>query len=106
MKVPTSLLPDLIEVEPYLGDGAYGPTYGAPVTMRARVEGRRRAVRTATGIDVIGSAVAFVRPEAQAHVPVESRVRHGGRTYEVLDVAVGKAMRRPSHLELILGGPR
>jgi len=98
------MLPDLITVEPYLGPGAYGPAYGTGVQLRARLEGRRRMVRTATGVDVIGSAVATVRPEAT--VPVESRVTYGANTFEVLDVVIGKGLRRPSHLELILGGPR
>lgn len=108
MQVPTSLLPDRITIEPYLGSGAYGPSYGDPVTLRARVEGRRRAVRTSGGVDVIGQATATVRPTpaAMAAAAVESKVTHGDRTYEVLDVVRGEGLTRLSHLELILGGPR
>lgn len=102
MRVPSSLLRSSITVEPYLGAGAYGPSYGTAVTLRARVEGRRRAVRRPDGTDVIASATATIRPEGP-DVPVESRVVHAGRTYEVLDVVLGEGLTRPTYRELILG---
>jgi hypothetical protein len=109
MLLPLSLLPDTITIEAYTGSGPYGPIYGAGQQVRARVEGRRKMVRRggggerSDGVEVIGSATATIRP---ADVTVESRVTHGDRTYEVLDVVIGEGLRRPAYLELILGGPR
>lgn len=104
MKVPTSLLPDVDTIEAYEGSSAFGPTYADPVEVRARFEGRRRAVRTSAGVDVIASAVAIVRPDTV--VAAEARYTHDGNEYTVLDVAPGEGLRRPAYLELILEGPR
>lgn len=101
MRVPTALLRERITVEPFEGSGAYGPVYGAAFTLRARVEGRRRAVRTTGGTDVIASATATIRPDAR-EVPVESKVTHGDRDYEVLDVILGEGLTGPTYRELIL----
>lgn len=100
MRVPSSLLRETITIEAFLGAAAYGPKYGPATSVKARVEGRRRAVRTADGTDVIASATAIVRPEVE--VTPESRVVHDGRTYEVLDVLVGEGLTRPAYRELIL----
>lgn len=106
MRVPRSLLPETLSVEPFLGSTAYGPKYGAAATVRARVEGRRRAVRKGDGSDVIASATATIRPEDVAKVPVESRatwVRDGvTNTYEVADVLAGEGLTRPAFYEVLL----
>lgn len=105
MRVPSSLLPHQVTIEAFQGtSGGAGPVYGAPVAVRARVEGRRRAVRTGAGIDVISSATAIVRPDVA--VAVEARLTHRGRVYEVLDVAEGEGLRGPAYRELILEGPK
>lgn len=104
VKVPTSLLRERITIEPYEGSGAYGPTYGTPVTVKARVEGKRRAIRTSGGVDVISSASATIRPDVT--VAPESKVTHEGRSYEVLDVLIGEGLSGPAYFELVLGGAR
>ena len=100
MKVPTSLLRETITVEAFLGTGAYGPSYGAAQSLRARVEGKRRVVRKADGTDLISSATATIRPDVT--VATESRVTHGANVYEVVDVIVGEGLTRPAYLELVL----
>lgn len=102
MKIPDAALREVITVEPYRGSGAYGPIYGDAFTLRARVEGRRRAVRNREGVDVISSASATIRPDAR-EVPAESKVTHDGNDYEVLDVIIGEGLTRPAYRELILG---
>lgn len=62
--IPARLLPQQITYTPYLGEGAYGPVYGAPVTVRARVNYERRLVRNSTGIEVTSSATVYLQPGA------------------------------------------
>lgn len=99
--IPTAALPDVLTIEPFQGSGAYGPQFGAAFTVRARVEGRRRAVRKADGTDVIASATAIIRPGAPT-IPVESKASHAGVDYEVLDVVRGEGLRRLAYLEVLL----
>jgi hypothetical protein len=98
--IPCYLLGQDITIEPYMGEGAYGPTFGAPVTIRARVEGRRRVVRRADGETVTSTATAIVGPDDT--VAVESRATYSGQTYEVAEVVDQLAQRRVHHRELVL----
>lgn len=99
-RLPSSLLRESITIRDYLGDGADGSVFGPPRTARARFEGRRRAVRTAGGTDVISSGSVAVRPGQEA--PVESRVECRGRTYEVAEVITLEGLTRPAGYELVL----
>ena len=103
--IPTALLPHRVTIEAYQGNSANGPVFADPVTIRARVVGKRRAVRTREGVDVITSAVAVVRPTIE--VPAESKLTHGARTFIVLDVADGEDFNGRTHnRELMLEGPQ
>lgn len=105
MPIPTAALPHRIAVEPYLGQTGTGAlAYGAPQSRRARVIGKRRAVRTSEGVDVIADATATIRPTT--HWPKRSRVTWQGRTYDLLGVSEQMELRRPLLHELILKGPR
>ena len=106
--IPTAALRQRITVEPFLGESAYGPTYGtAQRDIPARVVGKRRAVRKTDGTDVISTASISVRPTID--VPVESRVTcahpvtGADETFEVLDVLVAQGLTRPDHLEMLVG---
>lgn len=101
MKVPLSLLPHELTVQPFKGSGAYGPVFDAPVTVRARVEGRRRTVKRGDGSEVISSAMATIRPEVE--VPIESKATWEGRSYEVLDVLPLTGLKQTVGYELLLG---
>lgn len=106
MKIPRSLLRERLLVEAYAGASGYGPVYSEAVVLRARVEGRRRTVRTSDGTDVIASATATIRPEDVGKVPVQSKAtwEHDDTTdtYEVLDVVAGEGLTRPAFYEVIL----
>jgi hypothetical protein len=104
MRVPRSLLPHRLTVQPYAGRSSVGPTYGASTVVAARVELKRSRRRRPDGATVVGVAEAVVRHDAV--VPVESKVTFDGRVYEVGDVAVAEGLRHPSHQVLVLVGPR
>jgi len=105
MRVPSSLLRQQATIEPYQGNTGRGPTWGEPVEVRCRFEGKRRVIRRInagdSGSDVISSGSVTIRPTIE--VPTESRVTIGTRTYEVLDVIVGEGLTRPAWLELLVG---
>ncbi|AGP56824.1 hypothetical protein [Streptomyces rapamycinicus] len=64
MRVPDALLRHRVTVEPYLGDTAYGPTYGPPVpNVRALVAATVRQVRRASdGREVVSTAQVITAP--------------------------------------------
>lgn len=104
MPIPTATLPLRVTIEPYLGSTSTGPAYGAATTVRARKVGRRRAVRTSEGVDVISSASFVFRPDVV--LAAESRITHGADTYTVLDVADSVELTRSYAFEVLVEGPR
>lgn len=108
MRVPTSLLRQRVTIEPYQGDGAYGPVYGpAQTNVPARVEGKRRAIRRPDGTDVISTASVTVRPIVD--VPIKSQitaphpVTGADETFEVLEVLTGAGLSGPAFFEVLVG---
>lgn len=112
MKVPSSVLPHRITLEPYAGNSATGPTFGIARTgVRARVQAQRRAVRTGQGSTVTSSVTVTVRPDDS--VIVESRVTLDSDvasvlsgTYTVVGHDVGEGQHGPVYVDLLLVGPR
>lgn len=103
--IPTAVLPHRVTVEPYESTAGNGTTiYGRALRKRGLFVGKRRAVKTSTGVDVIGSGVFLMRPDDR--VVAESKLTRGTRTYTVLDVAPSEDALHPHHVELILEGPR
>lgn len=104
--IPTAALPHRVTLRRYLGPSAYGPRYGPPERrIRARLTGKRRMVRTSTGVDVIADATCLLRPCGP--IPVESTITDlHGRSYTVLGVADNPGLVRDHNVELILEGPR
>ncbi|MGW1489782.1 hypothetical protein [Streptomyces sp. NPDC002402] len=85
-RVPPSLLRHRVGVEPYVGDSAYGPTYGPLVEHSALVGEAVRTVRAPDGRDVISTAQIIAAPGLDC--PPGSRVTlPGGRTTTVISVA-------------------
>jgi hypothetical protein len=102
MRIPSSLLRDRVTVERYTGSGAYGPSFGEPLEdVPMRIEGVRRAVRTAAGVDVIGSATGWARPDLDI-TPESKLTTASGRVYTVLDVLPGEGLSRTAYQQLIL----
>lgn len=95
-------------IEPYLGETGDGePTFGAPVTVKTRVEGRRGRVTRPNGVEVVTSAAATIRPEVLVGAPLrvpapEDRFTCDDRAYEIVEVLDGQGLGHPTHRELLL----
>ncbi|MER5413912.1 hypothetical protein [Streptomyces virginiae] len=82
-RVPPSLLRHRVRIEPYLGDGAYGPAYGAAAEHPALVSTTVRMVRSADGRAVTSTAQIIAAPGLDC--PPGSRVTlPGGRVTTVI----------------------
>lgn len=102
MRVPSSLLRQHITISPYLGDSSYGPRWGTPVTVRARVQGKRQVIRRPDGTEVTVTASATIRPGVPVDLPARSKVTWEGRTYEVVGDVIGHGLSDPAYVELML----
>lgn len=99
--LPDAILCDQVTIEPYLGDGAEGPTFGTATSVAGRLEPRREVVRRTDGTEVVSRGVLFLQPDAA--VAAEDRITCDGQTYRVLTICERKAYRLPHHLEVMLG---
>lgn len=100
MQVPRTLLPHRATVEAYQGEtGLDGPSWAPGVTVPARFDAKRRAVRTADGVDVVGSGTVTVDPGVTA--PVRSRVTVGDDVFVVLEATPATALG-PGSVALVL----
>ena len=97
MKIRRSLLKDLVTVETYSGEGAYGPNFAASVTVKVNVDQTRRLVRNPAGDEVVSEATFAVHPQprnetsgatldAVALFAPESAVTIAGRSAKVIGV--------------------
>lgn len=101
--IPGWLLRHQVTVEPYIGDGAYGPVYGPSTTVRAMVDEQTREVRAPDGEQVTSSSTVYCRPEVDA--PPQSRVTlPSGRTTRVIAAHPrdGGGLPTPDHIEIQL----
>lgn len=100
MRLPKRFLPHTVIVEPYLGDGAYGPQYGPEQTVRCFVDDTRKVVRDTDGAEVASETTVFTRPDAD--IPEGSQIQVGGRTTRVIRTARrdGGGLPTPDHLEV------
>ncbi|MEU3710490.1 hypothetical protein [Streptomyces catenulae] len=85
--MPGWLLRHRIAIEPYLGDTAYGPSFGPQVVdVPALVDESPRMVRGADGREVLATATVIAAPDL--HCPPGSRITlPDGRTTTALTVA-------------------
>jgi len=102
MPLPDHFKTHTITVEPYVGSGAYGSTYGAPVEVECRVEDVVRLVRAASGDEVVSSTTVVC--DVGTVIPAESRVTVKGRVTTVLAVSDPSTGGRSEldHLEIAL----
>ena len=93
-----------ITIEPYLGDTAYGPKYGAPVPdVPCFLDGATRAVRGPDGTRVMSSSTAYAALDTVA--PALSRVTLPDGRQTTVIVALrrdGGGLPVPDHLEIQL----
>lgn len=98
-------------VEPYAGDNAYGPTYGAALRLPCKVDPSDGLVRTATGDEVAAEMTLMllpVAPELDTDVEVEtyevcapeSRVTVGDRTAVVKSRTLFRVKGRLLYVEV------
>lgn len=102
VKFPKWLLQHQVTIEPFEGNGANGPVYGAPVTVKCFRDDKRRLVRGASGSQVVSGSTVYCLPGTVA--PPESRVDLGTRVATVITVADrdGGKLPVPSHVEVNL----
>ena len=99
--IPPSLLDQTVQVESYLGDTAVGPTWGDPVSQRARMQPRRRMVRDREGRETVSDATVYLPPETV--IGPDDRLTWGGRTYRVMEARPHQMHGRTQYIEAVLG---
>jgi hypothetical protein len=75
-----------VQVRRYAGEGAYGPTFDEPVTVRADVDTAGKLVRNGSGDEVTADFTLRMPPEAVDTVRLESEIIVRGRPTRVLTV--------------------
>lgn len=104
VSLPGWLLRHEVAVEPYEGEGAYGPTYGAAVTVACLVDEQTRMVRAPGGDEVTSSSTVYCQLDA-VNAPPGSRVTlPSGRQTTVIAAhrRDGGGLATPDHLEVQL----
>lgn len=86
MKIPPFLLTQRVSVRNYIGETAYGQTWGDPREVKVRVESRKRVAVGAQGADVNVQATVFCLPDED--IPVESIVTLEGRDLKAISSRV------------------
>jgi hypothetical protein len=81
--IPSAVLRDTLSIEPYLGEGASGPSYGAAVSVPAKITAKKSSVTLPDGRKGKCALQALIRPGTE--YPILSRVTAGGRVFIVLE---------------------
>ncbi|MBB4915094.1 hypothetical protein [Streptosporangium saharense] len=99
--LPDWLLRHTAVVEPFEGDSAYGPVYGAPVTVRCLADDERRRVRDSKGDEVVSEITLYMEPGVRC--PAGSQVTVNGRTTTVIAFRIRDAggLPTPDHVEVV-----
>lgn len=101
MRIAGYLLRQTVTLEMPRGQGAYGPLYADPLSVRCRIEPKRRRVRTAAGVELVSEAVAQLDPSVQ--IAPEARVTWEGRAYQVIEVRSTPGLSgRAAYVEAVL----
>lgn len=81
--IPSYMLTAELAIEPYTGDTAYGAGYGAEARVKAHFQPKRRIIKTPEGAEIVCTAIAYIKPQAELKVQVLSRITYQGKTYTV-----------------------
>ncbi|MFE3449627.1 hypothetical protein ACFXJ8_11895 [Nonomuraea sp. NPDC059194] len=100
--LPAWLLRHTVIVEPFEGEGPFGPEFGDQVTERAFIDEKRRLVRDAEGVEVVSETTVYMRLAATC--PAGSRMIVNGRLTYVITASRrdGGGLPTPDHLEVAL----
>lgn len=100
--LPTKMLPNRFDREPYLGNSATGPKWAEKLTNRpCRFVNRRVTVTSASGDERRATGMIHVRP---ADKPTTGdRIHIDGEQYEVLEVTPITGAFRIAGYEAVLG---
>lgn len=99
--IPAFLLRHSVTIEPYEGDGPFGPEYGEQTSVLCFVDDRRKLVVGPTGDQVISETTVYMPLDTVC--PVHSRVvLPSGRETTVLAASRrdGGGLPTPDHLEV------
>lgn len=77
---------EVVSVETYTGDSAYGAIYAPAVTVPCNVRSLRRLVIGGDGEEATSEVTLEVRPDDVDHFMPESRVTFATRTSKVLSI--------------------
>lgn len=83
-EIPDGFLVHEVEVKRYLGTGAHGDTFAAPVVIPCIIDGKRRLVRSLDGKEVVSEATVITKRE---HLPLcvpRSKIKLGSRDSVIL----------------------
>ncbi|MEV4245230.1 hypothetical protein AB0J63_17665 [Streptosporangium canum] len=100
--LPAWLLVHQVLVEPFEGEGPFGPEYGEAVTVRCFVDEKRRLVRNAEGSEVVSETTVYMPLDTTC--PTGSRVTANSRTTTAITSSRrdGGGLPVPDHLEVAL----
>ncbi|MDF5756657.1 hypothetical protein [Spongiactinospora sp. TRM90649] len=99
--LPAWLLRHRVIIEPYLGDGAYGPVFGPAAVHPCLADDERKMVRDAEGSEVVSELTLYLMPGVVC--PAGSRVTVNGRSTTVIGSYVrdGGGLPTPDHVEAV-----
>mgnify|MGYP005845747247 CR=1 FL=1 len=83
MGIPKEQLTEVINIEPYLGNTAYGATFGSPVTLLGYVEFGFKKVVDNKGEEVIANALFFL--PADYAPKTQDVLVYAGNDYQIID---------------------
>lgn len=103
-ELPAFLLRHQVTIEPYEGEGPYGPQYGPAAAVRCFVDDRTQKILNNEGAEVVARTVIYMPLDTEC--PVGSRITVNGRQAQALVIAAlrrdGGGLPVPSHLEVVL----
>lgn len=102
MKIRRSLLKDVVSVQTYAGETAYGPSYDTAVDVACNVDMRRRLVRASNGDQVVSEVTLQAHPDSADLFTPESRVTVLTRDTQVIGVNVPTFRGQATHVEVTL----
>lgn len=100
--LPVFLLRHSVLIEPFEGEGPYGPEYGEQTAVACFVDEKRRLVRDAQGAEVVSETTFYALLDTVC--PPGSRVVVNGRTTYAITSSRrdGGGLPVPDHLEVSL----